>query len=421
MAGSDTTRGLATGAPPGGSLPPAVAAASLLTPAGRANPYPSYEAIRAHGPVVPLGERYAIAVGYPECVQILRDRGMIVHDEGVMTAQGIAWRTRTSLVQVARSMVNMNGPGHARLRRLVSAAFTPRRIDALGPAVEQHTDELCDRLAERGAGRAVDFMAEFAFRLPVTVVGDLLGVPPDDHGLIRDAVIDLVRAYDSVEARSDFGPADAARDRLADYFADLVGARRARPTDDLTSALVTPGDGDRLSEEDLVANLILLLLAGFESTSNLLGNAVSLLLDHPEHAARLRTDEAFAAGFVEETLRFESPVQSTVRRAGTDVTVAGRTLAAGTDVKVLIGAAQRDPRRFPDPARFDPCRADQQSLSFGAGAHFCLGAGLARLEARTALSALSRRFPHLTRAGAAVMRNSLVLRGHDQLPVDLER
>jgi cytochrome P450 len=394
--------------------------AALVAPAGRRDPYPLYEELRGHGPLVPVRPGLVVAVGYAECDRALREPALRVQDAASYDRAYPRWRAHSSLRAYTDSMLYRNPPDHARMRRLVSGGFTPRRVADLRPGVERMADRLLDHLAARGAGgRPVDFITEFASRLPIAVISQLLGVPEADHAWFREVAADITIALEGITDPTGLGPADAAMDRLADYFAALLDRRRAHPVGDLVSALVRvhEADGDRLSQEELVGNLMLMLTAGFETTSFLLGHGLWLALARPELAARLRAEPDFAPHYVEELLRFEPPVQATSRWAGADVDVAGTPLPAGTKLVVVLAAGNRDPRRYHRPAVFDPDRRDVQPLTFGAGSHFCLGAPLARMEARIALPRLLRRFPGLAVAGPPVRRDTWVGRGLDHLPV----
>jgi cytochrome P450 len=298
------------------------------------------------------------------------------------------------------------------MRPLISQVFTPPRVASLQPAVERAVNDLLDLLDQLDG--PVDFMDRFAFQLPVTVICELLGVPAADRHRFRPLASDLTAALELTDEQD--GPAAAAAQELGKYFAHLIDERRARPADDLVSALVAARDADdgRLSDEELLANLILLLVAGFETTTDLLGNGLAILLERPGLQA------PDPAAFVEEVLRYESPVQLTTRvAAAAGLTIDDRPVPAGSDLILLIGAANRDPARFPDPDRFDPSRSGSKPLSFGAGAHICLGNALARLEATTAFARLGERYAELTAAGPSTRRDRLVLRGYQTLPVRL--
>lgn len=397
---------------------------ALLTPEGRDDPFPYYAALHEHGPAVDLGGGYAVVVGYDALGRALRDP--VLKEEGMDWVR-LRWpevADHPSVRLFAESMLFTGDPGHARVRRLVSKAFTARRVAGLAPAVERLTDDLLDRLAELGAdGSPVDFITEFAYTLPVTVICELLGVPDRDRLWFRPLVADLAAQLEPVYSTEQLAAADAAALSLISYFTDLVAARRAEPCDDLVSALVQVRDEDdgRLSDRELLCNLVLLLAAGFETTTNLLGNGLALLLDHPDHLVALRADPSAAPAYVEEFLRFDSPVQLTARWAPEGAVVEGVQVPPGGEVLLLVGAANRDPLRFARPDVFDPGRSSNQPLSFGGGPHFCLGAALARLEGRTSFGRLLERFPALDPAGERTRRDRLTLRGYASVPVSLGR
>ena len=395
--------------------------ATLVSPEGRADPYPWYEVIRSYGNIVQVKNDVMFAVGYEECSRALRENQLRVQDGEAYDSIYPDWREHSSLRGYIDSMLYTNEPDHARLRRLVSKGFTPARVAALRPSVERMTDRLLDRLEDEfGDGSTLDFIAEFAARLPIAVISALLGVPEEDQAWFRRMAEDQAIALEGISG-SALAIGDAAMDQLSEYFLGIVDHHRKHPGDDTVSGLVQVHDTgqERLSTDELVGNMMLLLTAGFETTSFLLGHALLLALQNPWHAARLRDEPDFAAGYVEEVLRFESPVQATSRWAATDVEVLGHTVAAGTKLVVVLGAGNRDPRRYSHPERFDPTRTDVQPLSFGAGGHFCLGAPLSRMEAQIAMPRLLRRFPRIARAGEHARRDRWIARGLSELPITL--
>jgi cytochrome P450 len=403
---------------PSAPRPPLEIIRELVGP-GRTDPYPRYEQLRAHGAVVGVRTGLMVVLGYAECAAALRDSRLQVQDSASYDVIYPDWREHPALRGYLDSMLYRNPPDHARMRRLVSGGFTPRRVSALRPAIEQLTDRLLDDLAEAGnAGAAVEFIAGFASRLPIAVISALLGVPEHDQAWFRRIAADVTIALEGITNLDALAVADEAMQDLGDYFVALIERRRPAPVDDLVSALAH-SSAERLSQHELVANLMLLLTAGFETTSFLLGHGLSQALQHRGHACRLRAEPGFEIGYVEETLRFEAPVQATSRWAATDLTLLGNPVPAGTKVVLILGAANRDPARFADPGRFDPDREDIQPLSFGAGSHFCLGAPLSRMEAQIALPRLVRRFPHLAVAGPPLRRDTWVGRGLDELPIRL--
>ena len=398
---------------------------ALMTPQGRVDPYPLYAAARELGPLnliknFPL----YLCTGYAEINGVLRDGAF-----GKQPFESIPeeWRAQLtvagSVETVSRSILGTNPPDHRRVRSLISSAFTQRRIAGLQPAIARMTDGLLGWLAKLGEGGAtVDFMEEFAFRLPVTVICELLGIPQEDRHRFRPLAHDLTAVLELAESIENLNEADTATTELRDYFTELAERRRRDPQDDLVSALVQVNDAHdgRLTDAELISNLILLLFAGFETTTNLLGNGVYIGFEHPEILDRVRAGEIPVSAFVDEVLRYDSPVQLTSRISLTDEAVVGeQSVPAGMEVLLLIGAAHRDPRRFENPDVFDPTRPDNVPLSFGAGIHYCLGQGLARLEAQVAFEKLFARFPEISLAGVPERRDRLVLRGYETLPVTL--
>lgn len=389
----------------------------LLTTEGREDPYWTYHQLRALAPVAVAPDSALVLTRYADCDAVLRDPrfGRADPDRLYMTMGLGNWREHIGIYQWSTSMLFRNPPDHTRLRRLVSRAFTARRVMALRPAVVALTERLLDGLAE--ASGPVNFVDAFAFPLPIAVIGELLGIPAEDRapfqGLVRDWTA-LLDVYDGdVLTR-----ADLAGGQIRDYLADLAAQRRREPREDLMTALVrAESAGDRLTEEELLTTAALLFAAGFETTTHLLGNALVALLDRPDQLPALREGDDGAATAVEELLRFDSPVQISGRMALTDADVAGVPVPAGQRVVAYLGAANRDPARFPDPDRLDLHRHGAAPLSFGGGIHYCLGAALARLEAQVALPALFARFPDIAIAGATRRRDGLTLRGYLSLPV----
>ncbi len=395
--------------------------ADLLSEAGRANPYPLYAKLHEFEPASATDLNFFVVNGYREVNAVLRNPAFGKFYAG--PEPGSEWEGHASITSLSRSVLELNPPDHTTVKRLLSAVFTPRRMAALAPAIEDSVNALLDELAAKGAnGQPIDFMDEFAYRMPVTVICQLLGVPQADHYRFRQLAYDLAIALELIDDPALLVPADAATLELNEYFSALIAQRRAEPRDDLISALIQEADAadSNFSEEELLSNLILLLFAGFETTTNLFGNGLTVLFDRPELAAGLRSGTAPVTDFIEEVLRFDSPVQLTSRTARTDgLDVAGLPIPAGAELLLLIGAANHDPARFPEPGVFNTSRPDNQPLSFGAGAHYCLGAALARLEAATAFPMLLRRFPDIAPANGAerIRSDRLVLRGYRTLPV----
>jgi cytochrome P450 len=390
---------------------------ALLTSEGRADPYPLYAALHEIGEAVAL-DGLVLANGYEAANAVLRDPAFRVADADRFDQVMPDWREHPAVT--INSLLSVNPPDHTRIRSQLSRAFTQRRVAGLTPAVAAMTDRLLADLADRGHGsRPVEFMHDFAFLLPVTVICELIGIPEADRESFRPIATALVATLEPVVTRKGWLAADSAVTQLTGYFTSLAAERRAAPRDDLMSALAgisETGDG-RLTDQELTDNLILLLVAGFETTANLLGNGLRIILADPTFGEDLRDGVVPVEAFVEEVLRYDSPVQLTSRRTATPAQVAGLPVTPDEEVIVMLGAANRDPRRFTEPNRFHPGRPDGGPLSFGGGAHFCLGAALARLEAAVAFPRILARLPALAAAGEPTRKESLVLRGYDTLPV----
>jgi cytochrome P450 len=315
-----------------------------------------------------------------------------------------------------RNLLMLDGEEHRRVRSLVSKAFTPRRIEALRPRVEAIVDELLDAAAAKGE---MELIHDLAHPLPVVVIAELLGVPLEDRERFRGWSNDVVEILDLMSGRDGLRPAWRGAEGLAGTFRALLAERRRAPKDDLLSAMLAAEEnGAVLGEADVLALCALLLAAGHETTTNLIGNAVLALLRHPGERKRLQDDPSLMPSAVEEFLRFDSPVQVTDRVITEDLDFRGRRFRRGQLAVCLIGAANHDPARFPDPDRLDVGRGDRGHLAFGLGPHVCLGAPLARLEAEVALAGLLRRFPHFTGPTEPPGRRaSVVLRGPTALPL----
>jgi cytochrome P450 len=292
-------------------------------------------------------------------------------------------------------------------------------VEGLRPRVQQIVDGLIARALEKGS---MDLIEEFAYPIPVNVICEMLGVPVEDHERFKGWSLDIARGLDSILLPPDSEVPKrsvASRTALAEYFRELIAKRRVSPRADLLSALIAAEEaGDKLSENELLATCILLLIAGHETTVNLIGNGTLALLRHPDQLHRLRENPALIGTAVEELLRFDGPVQRTARIPSEDVVIDGRTIAKGEMVMPFIGAADRDPAQFPDPDRLDIGRSDNRHIAFGWGIHFCLGAPLARVEGQIAINTLVQRLPKLALAtDTPQFRESLTLRGLTSLPV----
>jgi len=387
-----------------------------MDPEFLADPYPTYHRLRAEDPVhqSPLG--FWVLTRYDDVSAVLRDPRFIKEPLAALVAARFGAEVPRG---VGLSMLDRDPPDHTRLRGLVSKAFTPRVVDGLRPRIQQIVDELITRAQAVGS---MDVIEEFAYPIPVNVICEMLGVPVADHERFKGWSLDIARGLDSIWLPPDSEVprrSAASRHAINDYFRGLIAQRRASPRGDLLSALIVAEEaGDKLNEEELLATCILLLIAGHETTVNLIGNGVLALLRNPGELERLRATPGLITNAVEELLRYDGPVQRTARVASAAATIGGRTIAKGEMVMPFIGAADRDPSQFPDPDRLDLARADNRHIAFGWGIHFCLGAPLARVEGQIAIDALVRRLPRLElMTDEPEYRQSLTLRGLKTLPV----
>jgi len=393
-------------------VPPRV---DLLDPAVLSDPYPLFHRLRTEDPVHWEADlEFWALTRYADALYALREDSLLssaIHDSPRPGGVGLS---------SARWFVFLDPPRHTRLRALVHSAFTPQVVEGLRARIQAIVDELLDRAAE--AGR-LDLIADLGFPLPAIVIAELLGVPAEDRAQFRAWSADLAAAGGLVRMAADgaerLSRARAGGAALNAYFRDIIRERRRAPRDDLVSRLtgVQSAEGT-LSEEELVDTCALLLFAGHETTTNLIGNGMLALLRHPDELSRLRADPSLIGSAVEELLRYDSPVQIRVRVARETIEIGGRRIAKGQRVLILVGAANRDPARFPDPDRLDIARPDNRHLAFGHGIHFCTGAPLARLEGAIAIRRLLRRFPRLElTTDQLAWRETLTLRALNALPV----
>ena len=395
-------------------------------PAFRIDPYSTYRRLREEAPVYTSPFGASVFSRYADCVAVLRDPrsssdGTNSNAYQQAREQGF-FDPDTEVLNGVRSFLFLDPPDHTRLRGLVSKAFTPRVVEGLRPRIQELVDELLDAVAERGE---MDVIEDLAYPLPVNVICELLGVPVEDHVRFREWSKEAARALDPVETLS---PEEQERRRrvltaFVEYFEGLIAERRSAPRDDLLSALIAAEEaGDKLSPEELLSTCILLLVAGHETTVNLIGNGTLALLRHPDQLDLLRDDPALARGAVEEFLRYDPPVQMTGRTALEDMEVGGTVVPKGEQAVLLIGSANRDPAQFPDPERLDITRQENHHIAFGYGLHFCLGAPLARLEGEIAFQTLVRRFEGLRLLDEEPpYKENIILRGLAALPVGFER
>jgi len=383
------------------------------------NPYPSFQLLRENQPLMktPLG--FWVASRYADVQLILKDKRFGKgFDERMKMRNGDDVFDNPVYANMRTWMLVQDPPDHSRLRGLVAKAFTARRIDALRPQIQKLVDELLDGVEGRNS---MDFIHDFAYPLPVNVICDMLGIPPEDRGRFQTGSKISGRLIDPTPVSDDeMRQIQEGFEGQSAYFRELFARRRAEPQDDLTTVLVQAEEaGERLSEAELVGNVILLFGAGHETTVNLLGNGLFALLQNPDEYAKLRANPDLMPGAIEEMLRFDSSVQMTGRTAMEDVEINGVTIPKGEHVINLLGAANRDGAAFDDPESFQADRKDVRPTSFGGGIHFCLGAQLARVEADIAFRSLLERLPglRLDAADAPDWRPTFTLRGLKSLPI----
>ncbi len=387
----------------------------LGSPRFKANPYPFYARLRAEAPVyrTKVGFRLTgwLVSRYDDVLMVLKDDRFANNWSPKMP-----WFFRSGFASaLTRHMLTQDAPDHTRLRTLVHKAFTPRLVEGLRERIQTVCDDLLKVVARSGR---MELVREYALPLPLTIIADLLGIPGEDrlrfHSWTRSTVaastnIDLLRALPNIWL-------------LMRYLRKLFAERRAHPRDDLVTALVQAEEaGDRLSEDELLGMVILLLLAGYETTVNLIAAGTLALIQHPQQRDRLQQNPALAASAIEELLRYTSPLDiASIRAAREEVTIGSATIPRGGLVLAVLGSANHDESQFPDPETLDITREPNRHLAFGLGAHFCLGAPLARLEGQIAITTLLRRFPNLRLAKAPESlrwRKGLIFRGLEELPV----
>jgi cytochrome P450 len=402
-----------------------VVRALFLTAEGRINPYPHYHRLRALSPVHHSTTLNAwLLTRYADCRAALRDPRLEKHFADSLDVRAPGWRDRESLKWAANVMLNLDGPAHTRLRRLVVREFTTRTVQALRPRVEQTVDELLDSMLEHDAG---ELMEEFAFKLPISLIGALLGVPAEDRAQFRDLTRALTGVFEVTADAAMLDAADAAARRFAEYFSGLIAAKRANPSDDLLSRLVLQdavqdveeGEADRLTDEELVRLASLLFVAGYETTTNLIGSGFLSLLSQPDQMEAIRNHPELAENVADELIRHDASFQLTTRYATADVSFDDVTIPAGDAVYVLLAAANRDPEQFPEPDRIDVTRENARALSFGGGVHLCLGAPLAGLELEIVFQKLAQRFATIELGEVPPFHDRLSFRAPAAVPLKL--
>jgi cytochrome P450 len=412
-----------------------------FSPQWRSDPYSKYRELRDHAPIHYAPESKVWCVSrYDDVFGVLNDpetfssRAMFVMlmNRGEEKPPPISWKVLKFVARMiwqtrmgpagfanARSLIADDGEQHSALRNIVNRGFTPRVISSWEPRVREITQQC---LAERPNGESFDLVRDLAVPLPVAIIAELLGIEPERHADFKRWSDVIVHSMSTPEGRADpFGPAMSQTfGELVSYLKTITRERRRAPADDLISTIVTHQDGGNgLTDYDVVNFVMLLLVAGNETTTNLIGNSVSALLDNPDQLAKLQADPRLVAPSLEETLRFDAPIQLLFRSTTREVEMHGVTIPEGAIVTPLLGSANRDERQFPDPDRFDIERRPRSHLGFGFGEHFCLGSSLARLEARCAMDALLPELSTLTRTkGDREWIDSFLVRGPRSLELE---
>jgi cytochrome P450 len=383
-----------------------------------ANPYPTYHALREYSPVHRLPDGGYFVSRFADCVALYKDTSAFSSDKKREFApkygQGLLYEHHTT------SLVFNDPPLHTRVRRIIAGAFTPRAIADMEAPVTQLVDGLLEAMAAKGSA---DLIADFAAAVPVEVIGNLLGVPRDERGPLREWSLAILGALEPVLSHAQRERGERAVAGFLNYLVRLVADRRAHPRDPardmLTRLIEGESDGDRLSEPELLHNVIFILNAGHETTTNLIGNGLFALLEWPEERARLLAGPQLIRPGVEELLRFESSNQLGNRVTTRPVELGGVAMPAGTFITIGIGAANRDPTEFSNPDRLDIAREPNRHLAFGSGAHVCAGLNIARLEGRIAIGRFLARFPGYRLSGEPVRGGRARFRGFLSIPVAL--
>ncbi len=403
---------------PRGELIPSLSLYHLLDPEVLANPYPLYHRLLSEAPVYwdPFLHTW-IVTRYKDVVTVLQ------HFSAVRTPtpeqlMALGLSTLAPIAEVlVRQMLFMDAPAHTRIRGLVSKAFAPRRVELLRSHIQEITDELLDAVQDKGQ---MDVIADLAYPLPAIVTAELMGLPASDWRQFTTWSTDFAEALGNFQHNPDHAQHTLhSLKEMCDYFHDAVHEHQQHPKDDLIGDLLNAeNEGDSLTEEEVVANSIMLMTGGQETTTNLIGNGILTLLCNPGEFEKIQMNPSLIPSSIEELLRFESPIQYTSRLTPKDVQIGGQTIRQRQAVIVVMGAANRDPERFTDPDRLDICRQDNRHLAFAWGAHFCFGAPLARLEGQIVFETILRRMPNLKlEPGPIRWRENLGFRGLTTLPV----
>jgi cytochrome P450 len=382
-----------------------------------ANPYPTYHALRELSPVHRLPDGSVFLSRYADCLAVYKDTRLFSSDKqrefGPKFGDGLLYEHHTT------SLVFNDPPLHTRVRRIIAGALTPRAIADMEAPLIELVDRLLDDIAAKGRA---DLIADLGAAVPVEVIGNLLAVPDDERGPLRDWSLAILGALEPLLTPERRARGEKAVEEFLAYLRRLVADRRARPGDPerdvLTRLIQGEGDGARLGERELLHNVIFILNAGHETTTNLIGNGLFALLEWPDEKARLLANPELVRSAVEELLRFESSNQLGNRITTAEAEIGGVRLEPGTFVTIGIGAANRDPAEFPDPDRLDVARTPNRHVAFGSGAHVCAGLNVARLEARIAIGRFLARFPRYRPAGAPVRGGRARFRGFLSIPVE---
>ncbi len=386
------------------------------------NPYAVYRALREHAPIKPMADGSYFLTRYDDLVAVYKDTRTFSSDKKIefkpKYGDSLLYEHHTT------SLVFSDPPLHTRVRKLISGALTPKAIASMENGLIELVDDLMDRMQAKAlGGNTVDLIEDFASAIPIEVIGNLLGVPVDERGPLRDWSLAILGALEPVLTPEQFQRGNAAVAEFVDYLTGLIARRRAAPgqpdTDVLTRLILGEADGETLSAKELLHNCIFLLNAGHETTTNLIGNGLVCLHDHPQARARLIEQPELIKTAIEEMLRYESSNQLGNRITTQAVNLGGVAMPAGTRLTLCIGAANRDPAQFEDPETFDVGRQPNRHLAFASGAHACAGMSLARLEGQIAIGRWLKRFPDFTLAGAPVRGGRVRFRGYLRVPVHL--
>ncbi|MGA8594166.1 MAG: cytochrome P450 [Bryobacteraceae bacterium] len=392
----------------------------LLDPEVLADPYPLFKRIRTTDPV--HWDVYLhswVVTRYEDVVEVLRKFSAArTQTPEQLSAMGLAEMSPVAAVLV-KQMLFLDAPAHTRIRSLASAAFMPAQVASLRGRIEQIADDLLDRIREKGE---MDVIADFANRLPAIITAAMLGVPEEDHEQLKiwsESFAEILGNFQNNPDR--IGAIVRTVEHMTTYFRERIREQKRSPREGLVHSLLTAEvDGDRLTEEEVIANCIITMVGGQETTTNLIGNGLLLLLRNPSELERLQRDPGLLPSAVEELLRYEPPTQHTARLAPYDLEMRGKSIKRGEGVIAVVAAANRDPERFPDPDRLDLARADNRHLSFGWASHFCFGAPLARIEGQVAFDRLIR-LPNLRlKPVRLAWRTNLALRGLTAVPVEFD-